>query len=320
MGLAKRIYGGKQVPQAALLDLDAIRRDNPLPAVVGAVVKLRRAGSEWKASCPFHQDRTPSFTIFDGGRRFQCFGCGASGDVLDFVRRLHGVGLRDAAEMLGGGELSTLAAQAPQNAAPVSSDRTDEALAIWRAAVPASGTLAETYLRSRGITIEPPLSLRYAELPYGKRGPDYPCLVCCVSSPEGPLQGIQRIYLAPNGRGKAGVPKAKLSLGKVAGGAIRLAPLDDRELVVCEGPEDGLSLVQALGRPVWAAAGASMLSAMRLPPSVRQVAVGGDKDAAGKTAAEKAARAFAMQGSAVRVFYPTPPAKDFNDELMGVAR
>src|SRR5829696_350278 len=87
------------------LDLDAIRAAHPLPSIVGASVKLIRAGNEFKACCPFHSDKTPSFTIFDAGRRFQCFGCGVSGDVFDYLGRLHGVGLREAAEMLAGGDL-----------------------------------------------------------------------------------------------------------------------------------------------------------------------------------------------------------------------
>jgi DNA primase len=296
----------------APLDLAAIRQAHPLPAVAGGVVKLHRAGNEWKACCPFHQDRSPSFTIYSGGERFQCFGCGASGDVLDFIQRLHGVGLRDAAEMLGGGELPSVVL--PAIPANDQGDRADEALSIWRAAVPVTGTLAETYLRWRGITVEPPISLRYAELPYGRRGPALPCLVCCVSSPKGPVQGIQRIYLAAHGRGKLDVAKPKLSLGKVSGGAIRLAPLDDSELVVCEGPETGLSLLQVLARPVWVAAGASMLPAMRFPPSVRRVAVGGDNDEAGRAAAYKSAEAFALRGIEARVFFPVA-GNDFNDAI-----
>ncbi len=67
------------------LDIAAIVAGHPLPSIVGASLKLQRAGKEWKACCPFHADRSPSFTIFDGGVRFHCFGCGASGDVLDYL-------------------------------------------------------------------------------------------------------------------------------------------------------------------------------------------------------------------------------------------
>ena len=98
----------------ALLDIDAIRRAHPLPGIVGATLKLKRAGAEFNACCPFHPDKSPSFTIYANGQRWKCFGCGASGDVLDYIGRLHGVGLRDAADMLTGGQLpSVYVAPAP---------------------------------------------------------------------------------------------------------------------------------------------------------------------------------------------------------------
>lgn len=295
------------------LDLEAIRRENPLPDVVaGAGVALKRAGREWKACCPFHQERTPSFTIFAGGERYQCFGCGANGDVLDFVQEMHGVGLREAADMLGADTMPRV--RLPNlPAGPDKTETSAAALAIWRAAAPISGTLAEAYLRSRAITCELPPSLRYAELPYGKGGPIHPCLVACVSSSEGPLQGIQRTFLATDGLGKAEVPKAKLSLGSVSGGAIRLGPVSE-DMVLCAGVEDGLSLVQELGRSVWAVPGDSNLSSVRFPASVRSVAIGGDNDRSGRDNAERAARSYDQRGLDARVFFPASE-KDFNDQL-----
>lgn len=297
----------------ALVDIEAIRRDYPLPKVAASVIKLQRAGNEWKACCPFHDERTPSFTLFDAGRRFCCFGCGASGDVLDFVQRLHNVGLRDAAAMLTGGELPTVDVE-PIGIAP-KEDRLDEARAIWRAASP--GGVAETYLRARRIDIALPPTIRSSRLRYGKRGPEHPCLIAAVSGPDNRLSGIQRTYLNSAGTGKAAVPKPKLSLGRVSGGAIRLAPAA-AELLVCEGLEDGLTLQQELGRAVWVAAGASMLPAMQFPPVVRAVAIGGDADDAGRVAAEKAAAAFRARGLKVRTFFPVA-GKDFNAELMGAS-
>ncbi|RIV75663.1 hypothetical protein D2V04_15355 [Pelagerythrobacter aerophilus] len=182
-----------------MIDLEAIKQSHALPEVVGAVVKLQRAGREWKACCPLHNDRSPSFTIFDDGKRFQCFGCGASGDVLDFIGALHGVGLREAAEMLTGEELPKVQV-APLPPADDASDRVEEARSIWRAAGPVEGTPAESYLRWRGISIPAPLSVRYSVLPYGKRGRALPCLVCCVSSPEGPLQGKPKLNCRAVGR------------------------------------------------------------------------------------------------------------------------
>jgi len=142
--------------------------------------------------------------------------------------------------------------------------------------------------------------------------------VAAVRDVAGEVIGIQRIYLRGDGKGKADLPKAKLSLGTVAGGAIRLGELDPSGMVtVCEGPEDGLSLLSMIGGPVWVAAGASMLPVMRFPPCVRSVVIGADNDAAGEQAARKAAQAFAMRGLSVRIIYPAAGFKDFNDELRG---
>lgn len=294
------------------LDVEALRRAHPLPTIAGTMIKLDRVGGEWKGCCPFHADRSPSFTIYDSGRRFQCFGCGASGDVLDFVQRVHGVGFRAAAELLGTGTLPSVHIAAPE--AKDAADRIADALAIWRAAQPVEGTPAETYLRSRGLYLPLPNSLRFTTLRYGKGDRIFPVLVAAVASADHHLTGIQRTYLRADGTGKADVPKPKLSLGKVAGGAIRLAPCA-RNLMVTEGLEDGLTLAQELGRTVWVACGASMLPRMVLPAGGRSVTIGGDNDEAGRAAARKAADAFRHRGIASRMFFPID-AKDFNQELM----
>lgn len=305
-----------------MIDFNALRAAHPLPQVGAQLVKLRRSGQEWLGCCPFHADRSPSFTVFDHGRRFHCFGCGAAGDVLDFVQRAYGLDLLGAAERLGAGNLPTprlphspagMPAE-PQQGEP---DRTGEALAIWQAAIPAAGTLAEAYLRWRGIDPPYPAALRFLSLPYGKSRPQ-PCLVCAVRAPDGEVTGIQRVWLADDGLGKAAVPKPKLSLGRVRGGAIRLGEPDAAGAVtVCEGPEDGLSLLAMLGGPVWVAAGASLLPGMQFPRAVRSIVIGADNDAAGLRAAETAARAFAGRGLSVRIIRPLPGHKDFNDELRG---
>lgn len=298
------------------LDLDTIRRDHPLPGVVGANIKLIRAGNELKACCPFHAERTPSFTIFAGGLRFHCFGCGASGDVIDFVQRLHGVRLRDAANMLSGGSLPVV--QVAALPADTGRERIDEARAIWRAAQPIGGTLAETYLRTRGLHLPLPPSLRFTRLRYGKSGPEHPVLVACVAGPDDKLCGITRIYLNATGSGKASVPKPKLSLGRISGGAVRLAPCA-RSITVCEGIEDGLAVMQETGRAVWAALGTSNLGAIRFPVRPDEVVIAGDSDDAGRAAARKAADAYAAQGLSARLVFPLPGYKDFNAEVQGRA-
>lgn len=298
-----------------MIDMHAIRTANPLPSIVAATVKLQRAGNEWKGCCPFHSDRTPSFTIFADGERFHCFGCGAQGDVLDYVMRLHGTGMVEAARLLSGGDLPKV--DLPALPASIRTSRTGEAQSIWERAIPAAGTLAESYLASRAITCPLPPDIRFSRLPYGKSDP-LPCLVAAVRDAAGTLIGLQRIYLRSDGRGKADLPKPKLSLGKVAGGAIRLGDLDESATVtVCEGPEDGLSLLEMTGGPIWVSAGASMLPAMQFPGDVRRVVIAADNDEAGIAAANKAARAFSGRGLTVRIIRPLPGFKDYNDELRG---
>lgn len=104
MNLAERIY--RDEAPAGPIDLDAIKREHSLSSVAQREgVKLKRVGREWKACCPFHEDRTPSFTIFDSDKRFHCFGCQKSGDVLDFVQEARGLhSLEDAARYLCGGD------------------------------------------------------------------------------------------------------------------------------------------------------------------------------------------------------------------------
>ena len=305
-----------------MIDLESIRRSNPLQDIAGQLVPLRAAGQEWTACCPFHADRSPSFTIYEAGRRFHCFGCGATGDVLDFVQRAYGVALPEAARMLGAGEVQRCRQSAPARAmARVNPEsRSTEALAIWRFALPTAGTLAEAYLAFRGLSPPFPPDLRFQRLPYGNSGL-LPCLVAAVRNVAGHVTGIQRTYLRGDGRGKADLPKPKLSLGKVAGGAIRLGDLDAAGTVtVCEGLEDGLSLREMLGGPIWVAAGASMLPAMQFPADVRVIIIGADNDAAGAAAAQKAAHAFAVRGLTVRTVRPLPGFNDFNDELRGASQ
>lgn len=297
----------------APLDLAAIKLANPIAQVIGAAIPLRRAGREFVACCPFHPDRSPSFTVSPDKGFAHCFGCGWSGDQLDFLCHLHGTGLREAAAMLAGGQVPLAPVPSPRPAE--GEDRSALARVIWERADNAAGSPAEAYLAFRGISPPIPPDIRFLRLPCGNLG-NLPCLVAAIRNVAGEVTGIQRIWLASDGRGKAEVATPKKSLGNVKGGAIRLGDLDGSGVVtVCEGPEDGLSLLEMLGGPVWVAAGASFLPAMQFPPEVRSVVIGADNDPAGEAQAAEAARSFAARGLQVRIIRPLDCYKDFNDEL-----
>ena len=81
-------------------DVDALRQQADIVAVIGDYTTLRRAGKSFKGLCPFHTERTPSFTCTPDGNFFHCFGCGASGDVYDFLQRVEGLDFPESVEAL----------------------------------------------------------------------------------------------------------------------------------------------------------------------------------------------------------------------------
>jgi DNA primase len=85
-------------------DVEAIKASHRLSDIAAKHIKLERNGNEWRGCCPFHNEKTPSFTIFVKGaeERFHCFGCGADGDLLGFVQDLYQVDFREACKILGG--------------------------------------------------------------------------------------------------------------------------------------------------------------------------------------------------------------------------
>ncbi len=79
---------------------EAIRERIDLVELVSEYVRLERAGKNFKALCPFHTERTPSFHVSPALNRFHCFGCGASGDVFTFLMRIEGLSFQEALRRL----------------------------------------------------------------------------------------------------------------------------------------------------------------------------------------------------------------------------
>ena len=88
----------------ATVDLAELKARNPLgDAVEAAGVALRGKGRVRQGVCPFHQEGEGSFTVYSDSEKFYCFGCGAKGDVLDFVGRMERLTLPEAIRRLGDG-------------------------------------------------------------------------------------------------------------------------------------------------------------------------------------------------------------------------
>ncbi len=95
-------------------DTDAIRRCHPIADVAAASgLELRQTGGRLTAVCPFHGDSRPSLVLYPASQSYYCFGCGAGGDVIDFMSRLHRVDFREAVALLAGAQVPTMPAGAP---------------------------------------------------------------------------------------------------------------------------------------------------------------------------------------------------------------
>ena len=81
--------------------LDELVARNDIADVVGGYVQLtKKSGSNLFGLCPFHSEKTPSFSVSTDKQIYHCFGCGKGGGVINFVMEVEGLGYRDAVEML----------------------------------------------------------------------------------------------------------------------------------------------------------------------------------------------------------------------------
>uniref|UniRef100_UPI00115AE21E DUF7146 domain-containing protein n=1 Tax=Thalassovita litoralis TaxID=1010611 RepID=UPI00115AE21E len=120
-----------------------------------------------------------------------------------------------------------------------------QALTLWNEAQPIRGTIAETYLRNRGITCAPPDSLRFHPEAWHPTAQRFPAMLARVDGAE--RFAVHRTYLRHDGNGKAAVTPDKAMLGATAGGAVRLSE-GQHALAVGEGIETTLSLLCGLLR------------------------------------------------------------------------
>lgn len=265
------------------------------------------------ARCPAHDDRTPSLSIRegeDGSIWFHCFAGCPQEKVIDHLCAM-GFWQLDKSK-----HKSRLDGTQVKKTPGAQQAATDQALAIWRESRPAAASPVERYLASRGIHVPVPNSLRFhPRLWCREERSNRPAMVALVSDYSGKPMAIHRTYLKDDGSGKAPIQKPKLMFGPCAGNAVWLAsPMD--ELMLGEGIETCLSVMQATGKPAWAALSASGLRKIMLPSQVCRVIVLADGDDAGEAAAQDCARRLLHEGRCVHIARP-PRGMDFNDILLG---
>lgn len=80
--------------------IDQVLLRNDIETLIGGYVSLKRAGSNLKGLCPFHSEKTPSFTVYPSDNSFYCFGCGIGGDAITFIKKMEHLDYPDAIEFL----------------------------------------------------------------------------------------------------------------------------------------------------------------------------------------------------------------------------
>ena len=151
--------------------LDELRARVPLSGVIGRRVKLVKRGREHTGLCPFHNEKTPSFTVSEDKGFFHCFGCGAHGDVIGFVMRSEGLSFPEAVERLAGEAGLQVPRTSPEQHA-AHRRRADliealEAAAVWfeESLQARAGAEARAYLEGRGLTPETVAAFRLGYAP-----------------------------------------------------------------------------------------------------------------------------------------------------------
>ena len=138
------------IPQDFIDDLIA-RAD--VVEVIGKRIQLKKAGREFKACCPFHDEKTPSFTVSPGKGFYHCFGCGAHGTAIGFLMEFEHMSFVEAIESLA----STMGVEVPRNESDRPARRYDELFSLmaqveqhWQGCL-RDDSAAVDYLKKRGI-------------------------------------------------------------------------------------------------------------------------------------------------------------------------
>ncbi|SCB47023.1 DUF7146 domain-containing protein [Rhizobium multihospitium] len=292
----------------------------------------RRVGNYWLVGDVGNNKGRSLYVHLVGPRagRWTDAATGQFGDLLDLVRETCGlVDFRDVAEearrflSLPRPEPVSSLRRHAQNSAAVERPASERARRLFRTTQPLAGTLADAYLRKRGILrASTHLALRfhpscyYRDLVTGRTS-SHPALIAAVTDCAGAITGVHRSWLDPEGDGKAKVDDPRRALGGLLGNGVRFGfPVNAPVPVMAagEGLETMLSLSHVMpSMPMVAALTANHLAAFRFPPECRRVYIAADADAAGRHGIEALSRRAQEEGILPLVL--SPELGDFNEDL-----
>lgn len=299
---------------------DRIKRQVPLLGYVEASVKLRRqGGGRYAGLCPFHADKdSPSFIVYSKEDRFHCFGCGAHGDVFDFVALRENLSPAGALEKIAQEQGIAIERSDEWRERSLSFRRNDEATQRYRQALERTPDLLD-YLRNRGVSDE---TIQTFEL-----GADAErrAVVIPICDAYGNKIATARRHLDPDP--SKGRPKYKNSenseiydKSRTFYNLHRARRESDGAILVVEGYMDVFSAHQN-GYPFTVAKCGSRLTTEQADllkgiRNLRKVVLVPDTDAAGQDACESDAKLVKGALPGVAVVVATTPGKDLGDLIL----
>jgi hypothetical protein len=290
----------------------------------------RRKGSYWLVG---DAANTPGRSLFvrlkgpDSGKgaagKWTDAATGEHGDLLDLIAMNRGLArLRDVLEearsflSLPRVEVATERFQLDP---PVPTGSPESARRLFAMSRPIAGTIAEAYLRKRGITaLHKAGALRFHPHCYYREAADapsetWPALIAAVTDLDGRITGAQRTWLAPSGEDKAPVASPRRAIGHLLGHGVRFGVAHD-VMAAGEGIETMLSLRSIVPTlPMIAALSANHLAAIRFPPTLRRLYIARDDDRAGDAA--MATLSERAQAAGIEALTLSPSGGDFNEDL-----
>lgn len=292
-----------------------------LSALVRQRARLKPSSGGFIGICPFHKEKTPSFHVSDERGTYKCFGCGAQGDVFDWLMTTKGCSFPEAVAELSGGHV--MPAQevyvrdfVRKEPGPSEEDirRIRHAHSLWLKREPITGTVAERYLRTtRGIKGPISANLGYVPSAYcSVLGEETEALIAPLQDRNGHVTAVQQIFLSRetddawrDDRGR----RVKRTLGAMRDGAVRLS-MPDTVLGLAGSVEDALAASWLYSLPVWAVCGEQRMARVWVPDEIERLVVFADADEPGMKAAFEAKEAHRRKRD-VTVMLPDQGIKDF---------
>ena len=274
----------------------------------------RPAGNTWRGSCVVcGYKNSLSVTTRDDRVLWHCASCGDQRALAVAVRAV-------------GGGLSHAAAPSHQpTRTATAAEKSAWARRLWERGMPATGGLADWYLRQRALPgLSASAALRFLPSARYRDAECWPALLAAITNPGGELIATHRTFLARDGSGKAPLDEPRMSVGPIWGGAVYLDPIAP-EMLVAEGIETAASAGRLFKLPAIAAVSCGNLERhLSLPPEIRSILIAADNDPPdqrgkrpGQDPARAAARRWTAEGRRVRIKVPKVEGTDYNDVLMG---